>query len=170
MTDTLLVYYSLTGLNDALMKKVQSLTNADIYKIETTYNYPKGMYPCWNIVRSWRGISSLPVQGQPLPNVNKLPDIDQSFPNLDQYKNIILAGPVWGWTLSDPLITFLEENNLENKNIKAYWTTVSTDYNYEHDLMSLISNKANYQGGLCIDARLSDDPVELDTALNNLFS
>lgn len=54
MADTVLIYYSLTGLNDVIADRVRQKTGADVVKLEPDFNYPKAMYSCWDIVRKWR--------------------------------------------------------------------------------------------------------------------
>lgn len=169
MTDTLLIYYSLTGLNDTIATQVKAMTNADVFKITSKYDYPTGMSQCWNVVRKLRNIkTAIPRHGEPLPDISKLPSIETT-PAISKYQNIIIGGPVWGWTMSDPVMTYLSMNDLSDKNVKAYWTCVDTDYNYEHDLQTLLTSSTNYQGGLCINASLLDNPQRLQRALKQLL-
>lgn len=128
------------------------------------------MYTCWDIVRGWRHTESIPSIHEPLPNINDLPALDSSsIPDLTNYQNLIIGGPTWGWTLSDPLITYLSQTDLEYKNILAYWTCVNTSYNYEYDFKRLLSKKANYLDGLEIDTTLCNDIQKLDAKLNSLL-
>lgn len=171
MADTLLVYYSLTGMNDAIAAQVQQMGDIDGFKISSQYDYPTGMYDCWDVVRKFRHVNTtIPRHGEPLPDIKQLPPIQNNLPDITNYQNIIIGGPVWGWTMADPIMTYLNESNLAGKNVKAYCTCVNTDYNYEHDFKSLLSPDANYQGGLCIDAGISDNPQRHKSALQQLIN
>ncbi len=170
MAKRLLVYYSLTGLNDAIVKQIQDMVDVDAFKLSSQYDYPLGMYECWDVVKKFRGIkTAIPRHGEPLPDIEQLPAIKGSLPDISNYRNIIIGGPVWGWTMADPIMTYLHQTDLSGKNIKAYWTCVNTDYNYEHDFRSLIPSDARYQGGLSIDASISDNPSKLRAALKQLL-
>lgn len=169
MADTVLVYYSLTGLNDVIAERVQQKTGADVIKLESEFNYHKAMYPCWDIVRKWRGVGSIPQHRQPLPDINKAPKLKGPVPDLASYQRVIVGGPVWGWTMADPIMAFLNSTDLAGKDFYTYWTCVNTDYNYEDDFKELLSKGANYRKGLCIDAGISDNPERLDQSLNQLL-
>ncbi|GAB5055791.1 hypothetical protein COSHB9_01780 [Companilactobacillus alimentarius] len=170
MGKTLLVYYSLTGLNETIAQRIHEKYSIDLFNIHTTIDYPKSMYPCWGVVRSWRGVGSIPNHGEPLPNMDDLPTgIKNELPNLSSYDNIIIGGPVWGWTLSDPIMAYLTQADLSGKNIKAYWTCVDTDYNYENDLKEMLPEKSNYLAGLKIDSSIYGSKRRLDKVLDKLI-
>lgn len=171
MADTLLVYYSLTGMNDAIANQVKQLGDIDVFRIRSQYDYPTGMYDCWDVVRKFRHVqTAIPRHGEPLPAIDQLPGIQGDLPDLTPYQNVIIGGPVWGWTMADPIMTYLSQADLDGKNVKAYWTCVNTAYNYESDLQSLLPANANYQGGLCIDASIADNPQQLRSALQQLIN
>ena len=169
MADTVLLYYSLTGLNDVIADRVRQKTGADVVKLEPDFNYPKAMYSCWDIVRKWRGVGSIPKHGQPLPDISKAPQLKGSLPDLAGYQRVLIGGPVWGWTMADPIMTFLTSANLSGKDVYAYWTCVNTDYNYEVDFKSLLPADAKYRKDLCIDSEISDNPEHLEQSLNQLL-
>lgn len=170
MEKNLLVYYSLTGLNDAIANQIKEIVDVNVYKLTSQYNYPVGMYECWDVVRKFRDVkTAIPRHGEPLPNIDQLPLVKGNLPDVSNYQNIIIGGPVWGWTMADPIMTYLSKADLSGKRVKAYWTCVNTDYNYEQDFKSLLSPNARYQGGLCIDAGISDNPVKLKTALKQFL-
>lgn len=171
MEKTLLVYYSLTSLNDTIAKKIQKKYDVDIFKIQPTIEYPKAMYGCWDIVRAWRNVGSIPNHREPLPNMDNLPTgIKNELPDLSNYENIIIGGPVWGWTMSDPIMAYLDQADLSGKNVLAYWTCVDTDYNYDHDLKTMLSNNSNYKGGLKIDSTIYSNVSRLDKSLDGLIN
>lgn len=170
MSGTLLVYYSLTGLNETIAKRIHDEYKIDIFNIESEINYPKSMYPCWEVVRHWRGVSAIPNHGESLPNMNNLPGgIKNKLLDISNYENIIISGPVWGWTLSDPIMSYLTQANLSGKNIKAYWTCVDTDYNYENDIEEMLPENSNYIKGLKIDSSIYGNSQKLSKTLDKFI-
>ena len=170
MGKTLLVYYSLTGLNQTIANLIHDKFQIDTFNLKSEVNYPKSMYPCWEIVRHWRGVAAIPNHGEPLPNMNDLPGgISNQLPDISNYDNIIIGGPVWGWTLSDPIMAFLNKADLADKNIKAYWTCVDTDYNYQDNLQQMLPNNSNFVAGLNINSGISGNRDELEQSLNGLI-
>lgn len=170
MSKTLLIYYSLTGLNETIAKKIHEKYEIDLFNIQSEINYPKSMYPCWEVVRRWRGVNAIPNHGEPLPNMNKLPGgIKNKLSEISSYENIIIGGPVWGWTLSDPIMAYLNGVDLSNKNIKAYWTCVNTDYNYENDIKEMLPEDSNYISGLKIDSSIYGNSQKLTKTLDKFL-
>lgn len=55
-------------------------------------------------------------------------------PDLSGYDTIILGGPVWGLTLSNPLPAFIRQSDFKGKTVSAFWTFYDHDEKYAQDV------------------------------------
>lgn len=51
------------------------------------------------------------------------PEIRNTVSNIDEYDTIIIGFPVWWYTAPTIINTFIEENNLEGKNVYVFVTS-----------------------------------------------
>ena len=56
-------------------------------------------------------------------NKSSRPQIVNKVPNIVDYDTVILGFPVWWYTAPTIINTFIEENNLEGKNIYVFVTS-----------------------------------------------
>lgn len=106
---TLIVYYSLTGTTEKLVKELQDKINCRTVEIETVKPYDTEYNAT---IDRWKSelADNAKVEIKPL-------EID-----LSQYNQIYLCFPIWGGTYATPVKTFLEENKLDGKNIVTFAT------------------------------------------------
>ena len=109
MADTLVVYYSKTGSNDFLAKKIANDLNADLAQIKPRFNNQIIQIP-FSQVNFTLGIKDL--------------DFDVS-----DYDKIVLVGPIWTGQLINPLRTFLNKYDKEINNLHFVTCCGSTDDN-----------------------------------------
>ena len=103
----LIIYYSNCGNTKNVAQKLHSLVNGDIKEIELIEKYPNNIFKMSNIARGQLKSGYLP----------KIEDIDVSG------YDVIFAGfPVWNFSVSVPMKSFLKNNNFENKTIIPFYT------------------------------------------------
>ena len=103
----LIVYYSLTGNTKYIAEAIQEVTKADILAIKPIKELnPKGaMKYMWGAAQA---------------TMKKKPKLEHIEINPNDYDLIFLGTPVWAWTFSPPIRSFLSEYDLSEK-IIAIW-------------------------------------------------
>ena len=96
---TLVVYYSKSGNTKKIAELIKEKTNADIYEIELYGSYYGGFVK--TLVSAYRQIKN-----------KEYPKIKNKWPNLTPYDLIFVGSPVWGYTVSPPVLSFLQNADL----------------------------------------------------------
>ena len=101
--DTLILYYSRTGYTKLISETIAKELGADIIEIKEVGTDRAG---AWGFITA--GIAAFFDQHGPItPEV-----ID-----LNGYKNIIIASPIWSWNLATPIHSLLLNNHFKNQKI-----------------------------------------------------
>lgn len=117
----LIVYYSLTGVSGKVAGVLKEKTGADIYEVKTERTYNMDMWKAWDEAQAETASGKLPeLKGQP--------------PDLNGYDVVLLGGPVWGWTISNPMLAYIRQTDFAGKVVSAYWTFYDHDEKYEKDV------------------------------------
>jgi len=103
----LIVYYSNCGNTKKVTEKLHSIVGGDIKAIELIEKYPNNIFKMSNLVRKQLKNGYLP----------KIEEID-----ISGYDVIFAGFPIWGFSISLPMKSFLKNNNLENKTIIPFFT------------------------------------------------
>lgn len=106
MNKTIFIYFSYSGDNDRLATLLKRETNCDILKLEAENEYTD------NNIKIY-------FQGGKEAVSKKLPTLKPYTFDSNKYDFIIFATPVWAWTFSPVLRTFISENKIQNKKIVA---------------------------------------------------
>lgn len=124
MSKTLIAYYSRRGENywngsirnlakgntEVVVEKLKALLpDADVYHIDTTYEYPKDYYECIDQAKQ-------ELRGKARP------ELKNKLDNIDEYDNIILGYPNWWGTMPMVVYTFLESFDFTGKTIIPFCT------------------------------------------------
>ena len=113
MTKNLIAYFSASGTTKAVAEKINKIIDSDIFEIA-----PKEAYTSadlnWNDKNSR---SSIEMNDQ-----SSRPETKETI-DVTEYENIVLGFPVWWYTAPTIINTFLEENNVKDKNIYVFVTS-----------------------------------------------
>ncbi len=101
------VYYSNNGNTKSVAQNVNSIVGGDIKEIELIENYPKNIFTMSGHIRKQ-------IKEGCLPGIK---DID-----IADYDIIFIGSPIWNFSISLPVKTFLKNNNLENKTLIPFFT------------------------------------------------
>ena len=105
----ILVVYSWSGNTEAVAKKIQAGTKADLFKIELQKPYPTDYSACVDEYRAdKRG--------------NRVRPLKRKLENISDYDTIYLGSPIWSGTIALPVKTFLAEHDLSGKRIIPFVT------------------------------------------------
>ncbi|EKC45616.1 Flavodoxin [human gut metagenome] len=105
----LVVYYSYTGNTKKIADMIKSKLDCDILELEPLTPFSKDYD---EVVNEYQN-NSIDNKEVPIKDINA---------NLDDYDEIIIGTPVWWYTISPVVVTFLKENDLSNKTIYPFAT------------------------------------------------
>ena len=102
--NAVIVYYSLEGNTEYVVKQLQKEMNADVCKLEPVKAYPTG-----KVSKFFWGGKSVVFGEKP----KLLPyQFDEAA-----YDTVIIATPIWASSYVPPIKAFLDEHKLENKQV-----------------------------------------------------
>ena len=101
------IYYSGMGNTKNVAQNLHSVVGGDIKEIELIEKYPKNIFKMSNLVRKQLKSGYLP----------EIENID-----ISNYDVIFIGSPIWNFSVSQPLKSFLKNNNFENKILIPFFT------------------------------------------------
>lgn len=129
---TLVVYYSLTGHTEAIAKEIATQTKGDLFRIET--QKPIKRYPWFYLILKRQLMTQ------------NYPEIKQVFPDLTAYDTIFVGSPVWWYTVSTPMRSFLKQFDFKGRSIIPFSTQGSNYGTFFDDFKDMAQN-ADVQSG-----------------------
>lgn len=110
MGKTLVLYYSNEGNTRFVAEVISKNISADIVEIKPVKELKGG-----------NGFMKYFWLGRHVMMKSK-PEIEKLNINLDDYENIFIGTPVWAFTMTPPIRTFLDKTRLKNKDIYLFCT------------------------------------------------
>ena len=139
MSKVLVSYFSASGVTKRLAEKIANAINGDLFEIEPTQKYTSEDLD-WTNKQSR---SSIEMQDK-----TSRPRILNKVSNITEYDTVVLGFPVWWYTAPRIINTFIEENNLEGKDIYVFVTSGGSnsegsfkDLKNTYKNLNFISNK-----------------------------
>lgn len=114
MNKNLVCYFSATGTTKEVAEKIASIINADLFAIEPVNKYTSEDLD-WTNKQSRSSIE--------MADETSRPAIKNKVTNLTEYQNVIIGFPVWWYKEPTIIDTFIEENDLSNKQVYVYVTS-----------------------------------------------
>lgn len=103
----LTVYYSNGGNTKSVAQNLHSIVGGDIKEIKLIEKYPNNIFKMSKLARKQIKEGYLP----------KIGDID-----ISNYDIIFVGSPIWNFSMSLPVKSFLKNNNFENKTLIPFFT------------------------------------------------
>lgn len=104
----LILYYSLDGNTRTVANRIKEMTSATIGEIETVEPYPSVPMLYWTARKQIKN--------------SALPKLKNKFPNIDNYDLIFIGSPVWWYTVSAPVLSFLSTCDFKGKTVVPFAT------------------------------------------------
>ena len=118
MAKTLIIYYSRKGQNyfsgaikdipkgntEVIAEYIANETGGDLFEVETVKEYAKDYNECID-------------EAKKELKANSRPELKKYLDNIDQYDNIVIAGPCWWGTYPCGVFTLIEKLNWEGKKV-----------------------------------------------------
>lgn len=132
-SDTLIVFYSLSGNTKKAAQQLQRHTNATLYEITIETPYPDDMQEVSEQAENERKTKSYPA-------------LKGELPDLSAYKRIFIGGPVWSHTVASPLLQFMKSVDFTGKDVIPFWTDAGDPGDYEKEFAAYLDTGVLQKG------------------------
>lgn len=151
MNKDLICYFSASGITKGIAEKISKVVNGDLFEIEPVSKYTEEDLDWTN--KNSR--SSIEMSDKP-----SRPKIKSKVNNINDYNRIFIGFPVWWYTAPTIINTFIEENDLNNKNVYIYVTSGSSSVDGSlNDLRKTYSN-INFISGKRFSSSVSLEEIK----------
>lgn len=153
MKKILIAFYSKDGNTKRMAELLRDKVNGDLYEIKVNRHYSDN---------DWTAMdeANAEIKNHDLPPVTS-PEIDVS-----PYDVVLIGGPVWGWMLSTPLMSFLQKTDFKGNRVSAFWTFYDHDEQYDKTMKAMIKN-GDYCSGLPMPRNLVNNRSRLNKAIDD---
>ncbi len=103
----LTVYYSNMRNTKKIAQNLHSIVDGDIKEIELIEKYPNNIFKMSNVVRKQ-------IKDNYFPNIDNI--------DISEYDIIFIGSPVWNFSISLPMKSFLKNNDFKNKTLIPFFT------------------------------------------------
>lgn len=157
MNRNVVVYFSYSGNTEKIVNKISSLLDVEVIKVEPFDAYPND----YDLVTS---------QGKEEVESNFIPKIKQQNIDLTKYDKIILGTPVWWYSISPVIKSFILNNNLDNKIVIPFMTNAGWLGHTLNDFKNLLKNSTikNPMNIKFNNDKLLTSDEELDNWINSI--
>ena len=114
MINLLIAYFSATGITKRVAEKMSSGTGGDLFEIEPVDKYTTEDLD-WHNKESRSSVE--------MNDIAFRPRIARKVANMGSYNRVAIGFPVWWYRAPSIINTFIEENNLEGKEIYLFVTS-----------------------------------------------
>ena len=150
MNKILVSYFSASGTTRSVAEKVASIIGGDLFEIEPVNKYTDADLN-WNDSSSRSSIE--------MKDKMSRPEIKNKVPNLSDYDTVLIGFPVW-WDLAPTIInTFIEENNLENKNVYVFATSGGSSVNNSFNTLKNTYSNINFISAKRLSSNLDESEI-----------
>ncbi len=129
---TLVIYYSLTGHTEEIAKEIAQQTQGDLFRIET--QEPIRRFPWFYLTLKKQLLTQ------------DYPEIKGNVPDLSQYDTIFVGSPVWWYTISTPVCSFLKQVDFKGRSVVPFSTQGSNYGTFFDDFNNMAQNAHVHSG------------------------
>lgn len=151
MNKILVCYFSATGTTKSVSEKVAKIVNGDLFKIEPVVKYTSEDLD-WNNKNSR---STLEME-----DVSSRPKVAKKVNNLEKYSKIVISFPVWWYREPSIIDTFIEENNLEGKDIYVFVTSGGSTVNGSLESLKKHYSNLNFISGKTLNYITNEEEIK----------
>jgi flavodoxin len=144
MSEILVVYYSLTGNTKFIAEAIAESINAEILELKPV----KELDAESGMKYFWGGFQA---------TIKKKPKLKDFEINPLDYEIIFLGTPVWAWTFSPPLRSFLSKYDLKDKNVVLWTCSAGTGERAMNQFKDALKN-ANILSHFSFQEPLQNEP------------
>ena len=105
----LIAYYSYSGNTKYIAEKIQKMTRGDLFEIKTVKTYPKNY-------------NEVVEEAKKEKNSDYRPELQSKVKNINEYNIVFIGTPVWWYTMTPAVKSFITETDLKGKTIIPFCT------------------------------------------------
>lgn len=147
---TIICYFSATGNTARLAKTTADALGADLHEIVPVHKYTSADL-------NWNDRNSLTTKEC---NDDKARPAIANSVDLSSYETVILAYPIWWGMAPKIMYTFVESNNLKNKNLVTLCTSGGSGLGRSGSDLAKHSDGAVFKGGRQFSSRAAGADVK----------
>ena len=149
---TLIAYYSQSGQTKRMAEMLAEKLGADLYEIVPERKYNDDMWKAWD-------------EAQVERKENKYPTLKGDLPDISGYDTILLGTGIWGYTMANPVTSFIRQMDFTGKKMSAFWTFYDHDEKVDADMRDSLKG-ADYVKGLPLPRSLTSSRVRTGEAMD----
>ena len=150
MSKILVSYFSASGTTKGVAENIANIIGGDLFEIEPVEKYTDADLN-WNDSSSRSSIE--------MKDSTSRPEIKNKVLNLNDYDTVLIGFPVW-WDLAPTIInTFIEENNLENKNVYVFATSGGSSVNNSFNTLKNTYSNINFISAKRLSSNVSENDI-----------
>ena len=150
MNKNLVCYFSATGTTKEVAEKIASIINADLFAIEPVNKYTSEDLD-WTNKQSRTSVE--------MADETSRPAIKNKVTNLTEYQNVIIGFPVWWYKEPTIIDTFIEENDLSNKQVYVYVTSGGSTIDGSLESLRQKYSNLNFVSGKRLDMNIEEQAI-----------
>jgi flavodoxin len=148
----LIAYYSQSGQTKQMAEMIAEKLGADLYEIIPVRKYNADMWKAWDEAQIER-------------RENRYPELKGELPDISGYDVILLGTGIWGYTMANPVTSFIRRMDFTGKKMSAFWTFYDHDEKVDSDMRDCLKG-ANYVKGLPLPRSLTSDKAKTSEAMD----
>lgn len=148
---SVVVYYSRSGNTEAVAKQIQSLTGAELKRIEVANDYPEEYQATVDIARAEKEQHARPA-------------LKEAVTDLSDYDILYVGFPIWCGSFPMVIATFLESQGWEGKTLIPFCTHGSGGVDQGFNDLIRLTPSATHKTGLALSG---NDVAESHDAIRN---
>ena len=150
MNKNLVCYFSVTGTTKEVAEKIASIINADLFTIEPVNEYTNEDLD-WTNKQSRSSIEMVDETSRPA--------IKNKVVNITEYQNVVIGFPVWWYKEPTIIDTFIEENDLSNKQVYVYVTSGGSTVDGSIESLRQKYPNLNFVSGKRLDMNIEEQAI-----------
>lgn len=150
MNKNLVCYFSATGTTKEVAEKIASIINADLFTIEPVNEYTSEDLD-WTNKQSRSSIE--------MADETSRPAIKNKVVNIAEYQNVVIGFPVWWYKEPTIIDTFIEENDLSNKQVYVYVTSGGSTVDGSLESLRQKYSNLNFVSGKRLDMNIEEQAI-----------
>lgn len=151
MSQTLVTYFSASGVTEKAAKILAQAAGADIYEIQPEVPYTRADLN-WMDKKSRSTVE--------MQNPASRPAISGKVEHMEQYQNIFVGFPVWWYREPSIIDTFLESYDFTGKRIILFATSGGSGLGKTAEGVKKLVPEAKVENGRMLNGRLSEADVK----------
>ncbi|MBQ6282323.1 MAG: NAD(P)H-dependent oxidoreductase [Bacilli bacterium] len=151
MNKDLICYFSASGITKEVAEKISKVVNGDLFEIEPVNKYTEEDLD-WTNKNSRSSIE--------MSDKSSRPKIKNKVNNINDYNRIFIGFPVWWYTAPTIINTFIEENDLNNRNVYIYVTSGSSSVDGSLNDLRKVYPNINFISGKRFSSNVSLEEIK----------